>query len=140
MIKAVISRTPLRPYHLRSRLRFLVGVLVGLVVITGAITVGIALASRRAIATAHRMEIASRIGELSTAELSGLAQAFDQMLDALGRAEAHLVASERLAAIGRLAAGVAACLRALARDRTGAVLHDTPRGAPASGWRSVTAS
>lgn len=31
------------------------GVLVGLVVITGAVTVGIALASRRAIATAHRM-------------------------------------------------------------------------------------
>jgi two-component system NtrC family sensor kinase len=49
----------------------------------------------------------ARIGELAAAELSGLAQAFDQMLDALARAEADLVASERLAAIGRIAAGVA---------------------------------
>jgi two-component system NtrC family sensor kinase len=58
----------------------------------------------RRVATGDRR---ARIGELSAAELSSLAQAFDQMLDALGRAEADLVASERLAAIGRIAAGVA---------------------------------
>jgi len=49
----------------------------------------------------------ARIGSLSAVELSGLAEAFDRMLDALARAEAELVASERLAAIGRVAAGVA---------------------------------
>lgn len=49
----------------------------------------------------------ARIGSLSAVELSGLAEAFDRMLDALARAEAELVTSERLAAIGRVAAGVA---------------------------------
>lgn len=49
----------------------------------------------------------ARIGSLSAVELSGLAEAFDGMLDALARAESELVASERLAAIGRVAAGVA---------------------------------
>lgn len=54
------SSKPRRPHRLRSRLLFLVGVLVGLVVVTSAVTVGVALASRHALATAHRMEIASR--------------------------------------------------------------------------------
>jgi len=49
----------------------------------------------------------ARIGTLSAVELAGVAEAFDHMLDALGRAEADLVASERLAAVGRIAAGVA---------------------------------
>lgn len=49
----------------------------------------------------------ARIGSLSAVELSGVAEAFDGMLDALARAEGELVASERLAAIGRVAAGVA---------------------------------
>ncbi|MCC6552441.1 MAG: HAMP domain-containing histidine kinase [Polyangiaceae bacterium] len=49
----------------------------------------------------------ARVPPIAAAELAVLADAFNRMLDALSRAEAEVVASERLAAIGRIAAGVA---------------------------------
>jgi signal transduction histidine kinase len=49
----------------------------------------------------------ARVEPLPALELKVVADAFNRMLDALARAEADVVASERLAAIGRIAAGVA---------------------------------
>jgi two-component system, NtrC family, sensor kinase len=49
----------------------------------------------------------ARVAPVSAVELTVVADAFNRMLDALARAEAEVVASERLAAIGRVAAGVA---------------------------------
>jgi signal transduction histidine kinase len=49
----------------------------------------------------------ARVEPVAAVELSVVADAFNRMLDALRRAEAELVAAERLAAIGRVAAGVA---------------------------------
>jgi signal transduction histidine kinase len=49
----------------------------------------------------------ARVEPLAAVELKVVAEAFNRMLDAVARAEADLVATERLAAIGRLAAGVA---------------------------------
>jgi two-component system, NtrC family, sensor kinase len=49
----------------------------------------------------------ARVGKLPAAELVVVGQTFDAMLDELDRAEQRLVAAERLAAIGRVAAGVA---------------------------------
>ncbi len=49
----------------------------------------------------------ARVPPIAAAELAVLAEAFNRMLDALSRAEAEVVASERLAAVGRVAAGVA---------------------------------
>ncbi|WP_437723585.1 sensor histidine kinase [Sorangium sp. So ce861] len=49
----------------------------------------------------------ARVEPVAAVELAAVADAFNRMLDALSRAEADLVASERLAAIGRVAAGVA---------------------------------
>jgi two-component system, NtrC family, sensor kinase len=49
----------------------------------------------------------ARIAPVAAVELAVVADAFNRMLDALARAEAEVVASERLAAIGRIAAGVA---------------------------------
>ncbi|MFT3772630.1 MAG: HAMP domain-containing sensor histidine kinase [Minicystis sp.] len=49
----------------------------------------------------------ARVGPLAARELAVVGDAFNRMLDALARAEAELVTSERLAAIGRIAAGVA---------------------------------
>ncbi len=49
----------------------------------------------------------ARVEPVAAVELAAVADAFNRMLDALSRAEADLVTSERLAAIGRVAAGVA---------------------------------
>lgn len=49
----------------------------------------------------------ARVEPLPALELQVVAGAFNRMLDALGKAEGEVVASERLAAIGRVAAGVA---------------------------------
>jgi signal transduction histidine kinase len=49
----------------------------------------------------------ARVPKIAAEELAVVAGAFNRMLDALGRAEAEVVAAERLAAIGRVAAGVA---------------------------------
>ncbi|WP_437569695.1 sensor histidine kinase [Sorangium sp. So ce542] len=49
----------------------------------------------------------ARVEPVAAVELAAVADAFNRMLDALSRTEADLVASERLAAIGRVAAGVA---------------------------------
>jgi two-component system, NtrC family, sensor kinase len=49
----------------------------------------------------------ARVEAVAAAELAVVADAFNHMLDALAHAEAEVVASERLAAIGRIAAGVA---------------------------------
>lgn len=49
----------------------------------------------------------ARVGALDVPELSEVAGAFDQMLDRLAAREAALVRAERLAVIGRFAAGVA---------------------------------
>ncbi len=49
----------------------------------------------------------ARVEPVPAVELAVVADAFNRMLDALKRAEADLVAAERLAAIGRVAAGVA---------------------------------
>jgi two-component system, NtrC family, sensor kinase len=54
-----------------------------------------------------RGDRAARVGTLAAAELVVVGQTFDAMLDELERAEQRLVAAERLAAIGRVAAGVA---------------------------------
>lgn len=49
----------------------------------------------------------ARVESIEAREFAVVAQAFNRMLDALNGAETKLVASERLAAIGRVAAGVA---------------------------------
>ncbi|MEZ4390980.1 MAG: ATP-binding protein [Polyangiales bacterium] len=49
----------------------------------------------------------ARVGELAVPELAEVARAFDTMLDRLAAREAALVRAERLAVIGRFAAGVA---------------------------------
>lgn len=49
----------------------------------------------------------ARVGRLAVPELAVVSAAFDQMLDRLGANERELVESERLAVLGRLAAGVA---------------------------------
>jgi signal transduction histidine kinase len=49
----------------------------------------------------------ARVEPLPAKELQVVAGAFNRMLDALAKAEAEVVASERLAAVGRVAAGVA---------------------------------
>jgi signal transduction histidine kinase len=49
----------------------------------------------------------ARVEPVAALELAVVADAFNHMLDALSRAEDEVVASERLAAIGRVAAGVA---------------------------------
>lgn len=49
----------------------------------------------------------ARVEPIAAREFAVVAQAFNRMLDALSSAEARLVATERLAAIGRIAAGVA---------------------------------
>ena len=49
----------------------------------------------------------ARVEPVAAAELAPVAEAFNRMLDALARAQTELVAAERLAAIGRIAAGVA---------------------------------
>lgn len=61
-------------------------------------------------ATAERVasgDAAARVGALPAAELAVVGRAFDQMLDRLARREEDLVHAERLAVVGRLAAGVA---------------------------------
>jgi signal transduction histidine kinase len=54
-----------------------------------------------------RGEREARLGEPGTLELEPVAQAFDAMLDALAAKEAGLREADRLAAIGRVAAGIA---------------------------------
>lgn len=49
----------------------------------------------------------ARLLQFDAVELERIGKGFNQMLDALAKAEADLVATERLAAIGRVAAGVA---------------------------------
>lgn len=49
----------------------------------------------------------ARVGRLAVPELAVVSVAFDQMLDRLGANERELLESERLAVLGRLAAGVA---------------------------------
>lgn len=49
----------------------------------------------------------TRIGRIGQGELQAVASAFDHMAEELGRRERRLVESERMAAIGQLAAGVA---------------------------------
>ena len=49
----------------------------------------------------------ARVEPIAAREFAVVAETFNRMLDALSGAEAKLVASERLAAIGRVAAGVA---------------------------------
>jgi two-component system NtrC family sensor kinase len=49
----------------------------------------------------------ARVGPLDVPELAVVARAFDQMLDRLGTNERELLEAERLAVLGRLAAGVA---------------------------------
>jgi signal transduction histidine kinase len=49
----------------------------------------------------------ARVEPLPALELQVVAGAFNRMLDALAKAEGEVIASERLAAIGRVAAGVA---------------------------------
>lgn len=77
----------------------------------------------------------ARVGALEAEELVAVGEAVNAMLDALAKAEQTLVATERLAAIGRLAAGVAheinnpiAIIRgyadALRADTADPVLHD----------------
>lgn len=60
-MRSTMSPSTIQPrYRLRVRLSLLVGILIGLVLVTGAVAVATALAARRAITTAHQMEIASR--------------------------------------------------------------------------------
>lgn len=49
----------------------------------------------------------ARVGAVEAVELEGVVATFHRMLEALERAEATVVASERLATVGRIAAGVA---------------------------------
>lgn len=52
-------------------------------------------------------DFSRRVGAVGPGELGALAGAFDHMADELARREARLLRSERMAAIGQLAAGVA---------------------------------
>ncbi len=52
-------------------------------------------------------DFASRVGEIGEGELLSVARAFDSMAEELQQRERRLVESERMAAIGQLAAGVA---------------------------------
>ena len=52
-------------------------------------------------------DFATRVGAIGAGELQAVAQAFDHMRDELAARERRLVESERMAAIGQLAAGVA---------------------------------
>lgn len=54
-----------------------------------------------------RGDFGARVGAVGSGELAALAQAFDRMTEELAAREARLVESERMAAIGQLAAGVA---------------------------------
>jgi len=54
-----------------------------------------------------RGEFESRVGQVGEGELAALGQAFDRMVEELSLRQARLVQSERMAAIGQLAAGVA---------------------------------
>ncbi len=54
-----------------------------------------------------RGDFAQPVGPVGDGEFAALAQAFDRMSEELARREAQLVQSERMAAIGQLAAGVA---------------------------------
>jgi signal transduction histidine kinase len=62
---------------------------------------------RRVAERITRGDRGARVGKLPAAELVVVGKTFDAMLDELDRAEQKLVAAERLAAIGRVAAGVA---------------------------------
>lgn len=71
----------------------------------------------------------ARVGPLAAQELAMVGDAFNRMLDALQRAEADVVASERLAAIGRVAAGVAHEINnpiAVIRGYVKTMRHDAP--------------
>ena len=54
-----------------------------------------------------RGDFAFRVGDVGKGELAAVADAFSEMADELARREAQLLAKERMAAIGQLAAGVA---------------------------------
>ncbi len=59
---------------------------------------------------AHRFgsgDFGHRVGRVGKGELAALGDAFDHMADELAHREARLLSSERMAAIGQLAAGVA---------------------------------
>jgi two-component system, NtrC family, sensor kinase len=78
-----------------------------------------------------RGDRAARVGTLPAAELVVVGQTFDAMLDELERAEQKLVAAERLAAIGRVAAGVAHEINnpiAVIRGYVKMIREETPGG------------
>lgn len=97
-------------------------VALSLVALTSALAVGFALIVARRLwsafaepvdalsLVAHRVADGDRDARMGTppvVELESLARAFDGMLDALARKEAELRAADKLAALGRVAAGVA---------------------------------
>jgi two-component system NtrC family sensor kinase len=67
------------------------------------------LASLERVGAANRGRRSRRArgSRIAAVELEVVGDSFNRMLDALGRAEAEVVASERLSAIGRVASGVA---------------------------------
>ncbi|MBK6848846.1 MAG: HAMP domain-containing protein [Proteobacteria bacterium] len=99
-----------------ARLALLVASLGGLLML--ALALGSALRLRATVlrplqllvAAARRLgsgDFATRLGDIGAGELKAVARAFDHMRDELATRERRLVQSERMAAIGQLAAGVA---------------------------------
>jgi len=100
----------------------LIRLALGLSVVVGLLAAAIALVAGRSLWRSFSHPLASlervaqqvatgdreaRVEPLPALELEVVAGAFNRMLDALAKAEAEVVTSERLAAIGRVAAGVA---------------------------------
>ncbi len=94
----------------------------GVAVVVGAVAAVLALIAGRGLWRSFSTPLASlervaeriaegdrraRVPRIAAVELGVVGDAFNRMLDALARAEGEVVASERLAAIGRVAAGVA---------------------------------
>lgn len=98
------------------------GLALGLAIAVGAVAAIVALFSGRGLWRSFSAPLGSlervaervatgdrraRVEPVAAIELAVVADAFNRMLDTLARAEAEVVSSERLAAIGRVAAGVA---------------------------------
>lgn len=106
--------------HEDARSAVLVGIIMGAICIVAVLSVAVAYTLRLRAAVLRPLEALTvaaqrfgrgdfghRVGRVGRGELGELAMAFDRMAEELGDREKKLIDKERLAAIGRLAAGVA---------------------------------
>ncbi len=102
--------------HARDDERRAFGLLVGLGLVALAVTIGIAFWSTRMLAPLTRLaervaavargDLSTRLGKHADDEIGHVAAEFERMVDALNARDARLRQTERLAAVGRLAAHV----------------------------------